>query len=138
MNTQHSFSFRLTATLVAAATFWLSAALPAAQARMIGTDTALSAQAQTGAREQVVRFLEREDVAQVLARQGVTPAEAQARVASLSDDEVNRIAGQIDTLPAGGSVAGALIGAALVVFIVLLITDILGFTHVYPFVNHRR
>ena len=67
---------------------------------------------------------------------GVDPEEAQARVASLSDREIGQIAGQIDRLPAGQGVLVALIGAALFVFLVLLITDLLGLTHVFPFVRH--
>jgi hypothetical protein len=43
----------------------------------------------------------------------------------------------MDQLPAGGDAVGVLIGASLFVFIVLLITDILGFTDVFPFVKSR-
>jgi len=47
------------------------------------------------------------------------------------------LAATVDRLPAGGSAVGALIGAGVLIFIVLLITDILGFTHVFPFVYHH-
>ena len=67
---------------------------------------------------------------------GSTPKRREARVASLSDREIGQIAGQIDRLPAGQGVLVALIGAALFVFLVLLITDLLGLTHVFPFVRH--
>jgi len=46
------------------------------------------------------------------------------------------LAGKIDQLPAGGFI-GEVIGAVVFIFLVLLITDVLGFTHVYPFVHHR-
>ena len=36
-------------------------------------------------------------------------------------------------MPAGGDGIGALVGAAVLIFLVLLLTDILGFTHVFPF-----
>ena len=65
-------------------------------------------------------------------RAGVNPADAKARVASLTDDEAAQLASKIDNLPAGGDGVGALIGALLIIFIVLLITDILGVTHVFP------
>ncbi|PJA77105.1 MAG: hypothetical protein CO150_02090 [Nitrospirae bacterium CG_4_9_14_3_um_filter_53_35] len=71
-----------------------------------------------------------------MVQQGVRPEEARARINSLTDTEVNRISGMMDRLPAGGDAVGALIGAALFVFIVLLITDLLGLTRVYSFVNH--
>jgi hypothetical protein len=67
--------------------------------------------------------------------QGIDPIEAKARLDSLSDAEVIRLAEQIENLPAGGDALGILVGAALIVFIVLLITDILGYTNVFPFVS---
>jgi hypothetical protein len=41
-------------------------------------------------------------------------------------------------LPAGGSAVGAIVGAAVLIFVILLITDILGFTNVFSFVNPQR
>jgi hypothetical protein len=78
--------------------------------------------------------LERADVQQQLQARGVTVEQAKARVAALSDAEAAQLAAQIDSLPAGGDGGvGALISAVLIVFLVLLLTDILGFTKVFPF-----
>jgi hypothetical protein len=44
------------------------------------------------------------------------------------------LATNLDQLPAGGSVVGALV----LIFLVLLVTDLLGLTNVYPFVKHNR
>jgi hypothetical protein len=96
-----------------------------AQAGMIPTDAAT--------KERIIGFLDRGDVRAQLESLGVNPADAKARIASLTDDEAAQLAAKIDNLPAGGDAAGALIGALLIVFIVLLITDILGVTHVFPF-----
>ena len=60
------------------------------------------------------------------------------RVASLTDEEASEIAYQVGTLPAGGSAVGSLISAAVFVFVVLLITDILGFTKVFDFTRSVR
>ena len=49
-----------------------------------------------------------------------------------------QIAGQIDELPAGQNAASAILTAALLIFLVLLITDLLGLTNVYPFVRAQR
>jgi hypothetical protein len=68
---------------------------------------------------------------------GVDPGEAAARVASLSDRQIQDIAGRIEELPAGQGAAGAIVGAALVIFIALLITDVLGYTDIFPFVKHQ-
>jgi hypothetical protein len=64
---------------------------------------------------------------------GVSIEQAKARIAALTDAEAAQLAAQIDSLPAGGDPLGALISAVLIVFLVLLLTDILGFTKVFPF-----
>jgi hypothetical protein len=48
---------------------------------------------------------------------------------------VREIAGRLDQLPAGQSAVGAVVGAILIIFLVLLITDLLGLTNVFPFVR---
>lgn len=77
--------------------------------------------------------LSRADVRAAMERQGVDPALALERVAALTDDEAGRLAEQINSAPAGG-----IIGALLLVFFVLLVTDILGLTKVYPFTRPVR
>ena len=99
----------------------LALPLPA-QAGMLTTDS--------GQRDEINRLLDRADVRSRLEAHGVKPADVKARVAALTDDEVAQLATKIDGLPAGGE---GIIGALLIVFIVLLITDILGFTKVFPF-----
>ena len=93
------------------------------QAAMIATPTQHDA---------LLRILERADVQQQLEARGVSVEQAKARVAALSDAEAAQLAAQIESLPAGGD-GGALIGALLIVFLVLLLTDILGLTKVFPF-----
>ena len=93
-------------------------------AGMLPTDAA------NPARARVLTVLERSDVQAQLQANGVSPADVKARVAAMSDDEVAQLAGQIDSLPAGGT---DVLGFILVVFIILLITDILGFTKIFPF-----
>ena len=63
----------------------------------------------------------------------IPPAEAQARVAALSDAEIGQIACKIDTMPSGEGAIGAIVGAIVLVAIILLITDLLGLTSVYGF-----
>ncbi len=106
-----------------------------AQAKMVTTDQVIERSGSSDDRAQVRDFLMREDVQQQLTQLGVDPEEAARRVASLSDEEVQQIAGRLDELPAGEGFVGVVIGAALIIFLVLLITDLLGLTDVYPFVN---
>ena len=64
--------------------------------------------------------------------------EALARLASLSDQEVQEIAGRIDELPAGQNAVVGVLVIAGVVFLVLVIMDLLGVTDVFPFINPIR
>jgi hypothetical protein len=110
-----------------------------AKAQMIGTNTVIAAQQRDANRERVTAFFNREDVQQVMVKHGVDAAEAQKRVASLSDSELTKVSQAMEQLPAGGdSGIGIIIGAAVFIFVVLLITDLLGLTHIFPFVNHKR
>src|SRR5438552_3968216 len=108
----------------------ISAPLPS-QAAMLATDAALAA----AQRDQVSRVLERADVQARLAALGVDAEAVKARVAALTDEEAARLAAKIDSLPAGGD---GLIGAIVLIFIVLLITDILGLTKIFPFTRPIR
>ena len=108
----------------------IAAPLPS-QAAMLATDAALAA----AQRDQVSRVLERADVQARLAALGVDAEAVKARVAALTDEEAARLAAKIDSLPAG---ADGLIGAIVLIFIVLLITDILGLTKIFPFTRPIR
>jgi hypothetical protein len=85
-------------------------------------------------RATVNQFLARDEVRQAMLGQGVSPQAALERVAAMSDSEVAQLAGRIDQAPAGGEVLGLL----FTVFIVLLITDIMGLTKVFPFTRSVR
>ncbi len=110
----------------------LSVPVIPAQARMVSTDQIVE-QKVGSARERVADFLARDDVRAEIQSLGLAPNETEARVAALSDDEIRAIADRIDTLPAGQGAVGAVVGAALIVFIVLLITDLAGLTDVFSF-----
>jgi len=63
-----------------------------------------------------------------------------SRVAGLSDEEIQQITGRLDELPAGegaGGAIGIVVVAILIVFLVLLLTDLLGLTDVFPFVKKK-
>jgi hypothetical protein len=120
---------RLIASLLIVSIAGLGLPLPA-QAGMVGTDAVVSS---SGERERIATFLEREDVRQQLQAQGVRAQDVQARVAALTDEEAAQLAGRIDSLPAGG-----VLGVILLVFLILLVTDILGLTKVFPFTRTAR
>ena len=107
-------------------------------AAMVPTEATISKITAQDARDHLKTLISRNDIKNALISQGIDPDEAKARVDSLSDSEVIEVAGKIEQLPAGGGVFGALIGAALIVFLVLLLTDILGYTDVFPFVKSQK
>lgn len=108
------------------------------QAAMVGTADLLQQQSQDLARQKVLQFMERQDVAQHLQSWGVTPEEAKARVATMTDEEISLLADKIDQMPAGGdSALGIALAIAVVVFVVLIITDVLGVTDVFTFIKKR-
>lgn len=103
--------------------------LQSAFAGMVETDQAITHELAGQDRAKIAAFIDREDVLAQLQLKGVTAGEAKLRVAALTDDEAHKIAGKLDQMPAGGDVLSLL----FTVFIVLLVTDILGFTKVFPF-----
>ena len=124
----------LASVAVAAFTMTSLAAPMPASAGMISTDQVIAATTADPDRVRVQEFLSRDDVARQMVDLGVDPAETRQRVAALSDQEIARIAGRIDTVPAGEGV-GTLIAIAGIVFVVLLITDFVGATDVFTFVK---
>lgn len=112
----------------------LSVHVPVTQAAMVSTDAVVSASAVQQNRARLHEALNRNDVMAQLTARGVEPAQIQARLDSLTDQEVQTLAGKMDQLPAGGDGLGVLV----FLFVLLLITDILGFTNVFPFVKHPK
>ncbi|MCC5903746.1 MAG: PA2779 family protein [Halomonas sp.] len=96
---------------------------------LVTTQSALAGDRAGADRERINNVLARADVQEQLLKQGVDLNEVEARVAALSDAEAQQMADQLEQLPAGAGVIGVLFA----VFIILLITDILGLTDVYPF-----
>jgi hypothetical protein len=107
-----------------------------AWAALIGTDSIINENRGHSPREYLNNLLAREDIQKALVSQGIDPQEAQARIDSLSDAEVNDIVNKLDQLPAGG-VLGTLLIIAFLVFVILLLTDIAGYTDIFPFVKKK-
>jgi hypothetical protein len=138
MNVSRTPPLRILALAMAVVTLIVSAPRGIAQAGLVATETLVAREAPDESRARLVGFLQRQDVREQMVQLGVEPGEAVARVEALSDAEVQRIAGVLDTVPAGQSAVGVIVGAILLVFFVLLITDLLGLTDVFPFVKKAR
>lgn len=105
-----------------------------ASAAMVETDVVVDHALAEQGRARIMAVMNREDVRAQLEVRGVTAEQAQARVDALTDDEALQIAGKLDQLPAGGDI----IGTAVFIFLVLLVTDILGYTKIFPFTRSVR
>jgi hypothetical protein len=124
---------QLMAWLLIAATCNMAQFIPA-NATMVGTDQLIDAARVQEGRDRLNGFLARADVRSQLEQLGVNPAEAQARADAMTDQEIQGLSGKIDQLPAGGDVLGVIV----FIFVLLLITDILGLTKIFPFTRPIR
>lgn len=107
-----------------------------AQAAMISTEEAVQMAMPAGSERAAVNALmARADVQAELARFGVDPALAAERVAALSDAEVASLYQRVQSETAGGS---SVLGVIVFIFVLLLITDILGLTKIFPFTRSVR
>ncbi len=104
-----------------------------AVAAIVTTEQLVTAKQIDAKREQVRDWLARDEVRDLLVSRGVNPEQAKSRVSSMTDQEVVMVSNKIDQLPAGGDVVGLL----LLIFLVLVITDILGITDVFTFIKKR-
>lgn len=105
---------RLMCRMLAALMIWTP--FQVAHAGMIGTDqVAQTSQAERGA---VLNFVNRADVSGQLQTLGLDPATAKDRVAAMTDEEVRYLAGRIQSLPAGGVEAGAVLLLIVIVAVI--------------------
>lgn len=129
--------------LLLSASLGHAGALQAAPTALVGTAQVADAQGvvsldMTAAaqREHVLSYLDRPEVVAGLTERGVSADEARGRVAALTDGEVVQLAHTLDTAPAGAD--GGIVGAIVFIFVLLLVTDILGLTKVFPFTRSSR
>lgn len=75
--------------------------------------------------------INRADVKQQLLSLGVSTEDVESRIKLMTHEEVAQLNQQINELPAGGDVLGVL----LIIFIVFVITDVIGATDIFPFIH---
>ena len=116
------------ALLVCLSALWLPVA--PVHAALVDTAAVIAPTPSSAAHRQVRDFLSRAEVRDVLQQQGLDAQAALARVDAMTDAEAQQLADRIGEMPAGGS---SVIGVLFAVFVILLVTDILGLTKVFPF-----
>jgi uncharacterized protein DUF6627 len=105
-----------------------------ANAALVSTDQLANAARVRQGRDKLNSFLRRADVRSQLEQLGVDPTAAQWRADAMTDEEIEGVSGKLDQLPAGGDILGAIV----FIFVLLLITDILGLTKIFPFTRPIR
>ena len=123
--------------LLAIFMFMLSGPYQSAMAAMIKTESIVDSERAHNVREYLKTFLAREDVKSALVSQGIDPQEAQSRIDSLTEEEARFVADQLDQIPAGGGFFSTLLIVVFLVFVILLVTDITGYTDIFPFVKSK-
>jgi len=124
---RNSFLKRVLATILILNTAMLG--LPQyALAAPIGTQTLIQLEDRQARVDRLQAMFMRADVSDAMVALGVAPEDAQARVATLTEEELQLLEQQMDSLPAGGNGVLVVIG---VVFLVLIILELVGVTNVF-------
>ena len=122
-------TFKSIAVSVLFAIGLMSISIPA-QAAMVGTAQIVGdANGRIFDRETMQQ--KRDWIQTQLEQGGVSQVDSSLRVSSLSDNQVMQVHQRMQEMPAGAGAAGA----ALVVFLVLVVTDLMGATDIFPFIR---
>ena len=113
----------------------LSGLYQSVSAAMIDTESVINENRSQNPRDCLNNLLARKEIQSALIGQGIDPQEAQERIDNLSDDEAGKFVHELDQIPAGDGFFEAFIIVAFLIFLILLITDISGYTDVFPFVK---
>jgi hypothetical protein len=102
------------------------------QAAMIGTDQIINQTDSSLTQEKLKQFLDREATKKQLHAWGASPDSISERVNNLTDMELARINQEINNPDAGGE---SVLGVLLIIFLVFVITDVIGATDIFPFIH---
>lgn len=89
-----------------------------AKTKMISTTEMLEKFDRQVAQEKVANYLSQKDVELKLVEQGVSLAEAKARVMSLSDQELQNLSQQVDKAQYGGDILVTILLVVLIIYLV--------------------
>jgi predicted Zn-dependent peptidase len=96
---------------------WLT--ISQANAAMVGTEQVVAQAQSQFNRDALLNLVSRADVAQQLQTMGISPENATARVNALTNEEVQQVAGKLESLPAGASSGWAWAAGLLIVAILI-------------------
>ena len=102
-----------------------------AQAALVGNAELLGSAATSADRTLLIEALDRDSARQQLAALGISQEQAMERIAQMTDQEIAQLNQQLADLPAGGDVLGIIV----LIFLVFVITDVIGATDIFPFIH---
>jgi predicted proteasome-type protease len=105
-----------------------------AQAAMVANAQVIDRMQQQTDRDAVLQLLQQKEARDYLISMGVQPSDVEQRVNMMTSEELTQLNAQMAELPAGGDILGLL----LLLFIIFIITDIIGATDIFPFVHPVR
>lgn len=100
-------------------------------AAMVSTDSAIQIQQHQMDRAQILDLFAQENLRDQLTQMGVDPDKASDRIANMTDAEITQLNERLKDMPAGEGVGSVL----LILFIVFVITDMLGATDIFTFIR---
>ena len=101
-----------------------------ASAGVYSSEQAISSQQYQYNKQQVLNLVDSTQVQQKLMNLGVSPADAKARIASMTNQELVDFNQHMNEMPAGG-----IVGTIVTVLVVVAVLDLMGLTDVYPFIR---
>jgi len=100
-----------------------------AMAEMVSTQSTVNKAQVQQQRAKILEFYERGAVKSALQKHGLSAQEAKARVAKLSDAQIQLLSSKINKMPAGAGAEGI-----LVVFLLLVVLELMGVTNIFSFI----
>jgi len=100
-------------------------------AAMVTTNNAIQIQQIQMDRTEILDLFAQENLRDQLTQMGVDPDKAADRIANMTDVEIAQLNDRLKDMPAGQDFVGVL----LIVFIVFVITDVIGATDIFTFIR---
>jgi len=110
----------------------MSLSFTSAQAAMVSNDMLINRVQHSDAKTELLQTINRSEVKQQLLNMGVKQENIESRINLMTHEEIARLNQQIAELPAGGT---DVLGVLLIIFIIFVITDIIGATDIFPFIK---
>jgi len=109
----------------------ICAPISQAQAAIIANAQLIDQVQQANDKDALLQTINRVDVQEQLLGMGVSTAELENRVNQMTQQEMAQLNQQINELPAGGDALGIIV----LIFIIFVITDVIGATDIFPFIH---